>query len=42
MAMLERTYHHLLVSSAESARARMDEFLAASEQARADDAGSSP
>ena len=42
MAMLERTHHHLLVSSAESARARMDEFLAASEQARANDAGSSP
>ena len=27
MAMLERTYHHLLVSSAESARARMDAFM---------------
>jgi integrase len=42
VTMLERFYHHLLVSSAETARARMDEFLAASEQARADDAGSSP
>jgi hypothetical protein len=31
--MLERVYHHLLVSSAESARARMDEFLAATEEA---------
>lgn len=28
LAMLERTYHHLLVSSAESARTRMDEFMA--------------
>jgi hypothetical protein len=27
--MLERVYHHLLVSSAESARARMDQFMAA-------------
>ena len=26
LAMLERTYHHLLVSSAENARARMDSF----------------
>ena len=26
LSMLERVYHHLLVSSAESARARMDEF----------------
>jgi integrase len=26
LAMLERVYHHLLVSSAESARERMDEF----------------
>jgi integrase len=30
LGMLERTYHHLLTSSAESARARMDEFLTAS------------
>jgi integrase len=30
VAMLERHYHHLLVSSAESARARMDQFRAAS------------
>jgi hypothetical protein len=29
VTMLERVYHHLLVSSAESARARMDQFLAA-------------
>jgi hypothetical protein len=28
--MLERVYHHLLVSSAETARDRMDQFLAAS------------
>jgi integrase len=35
MAMLERTYHHLLVSSAETARARMDEFMAATEAAEA-------
>lgn len=41
VTMLERVYHHLLTSSAGSARARMDEFLAASEQARVDDAGSS-
>jgi integrase len=37
LAMLERTYHHLLVGSAESARRRMDEFAteeAASEQTR--------
>ena len=26
VTMLERVYHHLLVSSAETARARMDEF----------------
>ena len=31
LAMLERTYHHLLVSNADTARARMDEFLVASE-----------
>jgi integrase len=31
IVMIERTYHHLLVSSAESARARMDQFMAASE-----------
>src|SRR5512132_3353846 len=30
VSMLERVYHHLLVSSAENARARMDQFLAAS------------
>ena len=30
LGMLERVYHHLLTSSAESARARMDEFMAAS------------
>ena len=30
LQMLESTYHHLLTSSAESARARMDQFLAAS------------
>jgi integrase len=30
VGMLERVYHHLLVSSAESARARMDQFMAAS------------
>ncbi len=28
VTMLERVYHHLLVSSADSARARMDEFMA--------------
>ena len=33
VAMLERTYHYLLVSSTESAQARMDEFMAASEAA---------
>jgi integrase len=35
VTMLERVYHHLLVSSAESARARMDEFLAAATEAAA-------
>ena len=30
VTMLERVYHHLLVSSAQSARNRMDQFLAAS------------
>jgi integrase len=33
LAMLERTYAHLLTSSAESARARMDEFMAATQTA---------
>ena len=33
VAMLERVYHHLLVSSAESARARLDAFAAEQEQA---------
>lgn len=36
--MLERTYAHF-VSSAESARARMDEFMAASEAADTDNEG---
>jgi integrase len=36
VTMLERHYHHLLVSSAESARARMDEFMATTEAAEAD------
>jgi integrase len=30
LGMLERVYHHLLTSSAESARARMDEFMTSS------------
>jgi len=34
VTMLERVYHDLLVSSAESARSRMDEFLAATEEPR--------
>jgi integrase len=34
VTMLERVYHHLLVSSAASARARMDQFMAASGSAR--------
>jgi integrase len=38
MAMLERVYHHLLVSSAESARARMDEFMVTAAD-KADEAG---
>ena len=33
IGMLERVYHHLLTLSAESARARMDQFLAASTSA---------
>jgi hypothetical protein len=33
ISQLEATYHHLLVSSAESARVRMDEFLAATDAA---------
>ena len=33
LAMLERTYAHLLTSSAESARARLDAFAAEQEQA---------
>ena len=33
VTMLERVYHHLLVSSAETARARMDEFMAATQAA---------
>ncbi len=41
VTMLERVYRHLLVSSAETARARMDESLVAGEQAPVDDAGSS-
>jgi integrase len=39
VAMLERTYHHLLVGSAESAQARMDEFFAASDAATEDAGG---
>ena len=31
--MLKRVYHHLLVSSAESARGRLDAFAAAQEEA---------
>jgi hypothetical protein len=31
--MLERVYHHLLVSSAESARARLDAFALEQEEA---------
>ena len=34
--MLEMTYAHLLASSAENARVRMDEFMAATEAADAD------
>jgi hypothetical protein len=34
LQMIERTYGHLVAGSVESARARMDELLAASEQAR--------
>jgi integrase len=41
LAMLERTYHHLLVSSAESARARLDAF-AASQGERVLDADGGP
>jgi len=33
VTMLERVYHHLLVSSAENARARIDQFVAASASA---------
>jgi hypothetical protein len=34
----QRVYHHLLVSSAESARARMDEFMVTAAD-KADEAG---
>jgi len=33
VTMLERVYHHLLVSSAEAARARMDAFMVTAEAA---------
>jgi integrase len=37
VTMLERVYHHLLESSAESARMRMDEFMAASKEAASEE-----